>query len=141
MKTVFVDTSGFYALLDGADPFHQDARDAFARARKESWRLVTTNYVVHESWALIQSRLGWDAIDAWRDRVIAGCELIWIDADLHAVGEARCRQARARSLSMTDCTSFEVMRIRCAVSLNSSGRAAKRGRERGGLADRGEGPP
>ena len=58
MKTVFVDTSGFYALLDRTDPFHNTAKDAFQRAEQQKWRLVTTNYVVHETWALIQHRLG-----------------------------------------------------------------------------------
>ena len=33
-------------------------------------------------------------------------------AGLHALGEARCRQARERRLSLTDCVSIEVMRRR-----------------------------
>jgi predicted nucleic acid-binding protein len=112
VKLVFVDTSGFYALLDPTDSFHSRARDCFRRSRAESWRLVTTNYVVHESWALIQSLLGWEAMDAWRDRLLPHCETIWVDENLHALGEARCRQARERRLSFTDCVSIEVMRRR-----------------------------
>jgi predicted nucleic acid-binding protein len=112
MKDVFVDTSAFYALLDGTDPFHGGSIDCFSRAADEAWRLVTTNYVLHESWALIQARLGWEAVDAWRDRLVPRCEIVWIDANLHALGEARCRQARLRPLSLTDCISIEVMRRR-----------------------------
>ncbi len=56
MKTVFVDTSGFYACLDGTDGFHPQALAAFERAEAERWELVTTNYVVHETWALVQRR-------------------------------------------------------------------------------------
>ncbi len=110
MRRVFVDTSGFYAELDGTDPFHPTARSAFARAQAENWQLVTTNYVLHESWAVIQSRLGWAALDAWRDRLVRLCEIVWITRELHNLGEARCRQARQRHLSLTDCTSIEVMR-------------------------------
>jgi uncharacterized protein len=110
MTRVFVDTSGFYALLDGTDPFNPAATDCFRRASVEGWRLVTTNYVLHESWAVIQARLGWEAVDAWRDRCVSACEIVWVDAALHALGEARCRQARLRSLSLTDCVSIEVMR-------------------------------
>ena len=109
MKSVFVDTSGFYALLDGTDAFHARAAEAFSRAGKEGWRLVTTNYVIHETWAVLQSRLGWDAVDAWRDRVLPRCEIVWVDASLHSLGEARCRQARERRLSLTACLSLEVM--------------------------------
>ena len=112
MRCVFVDTSGFYAELDGTDSRHAQARDVFARARRERWQLVTTNYVVHESWAVIQARLGWEAVDAWRDRLVVLCEIVWITAELHALGEARCRQARQRDLSLTDCTSIELMRQR-----------------------------
>jgi len=43
MKTVFVDTSGFYACLDRTDPFYPAALAAFERAEKEGWTLVTTN--------------------------------------------------------------------------------------------------
>jgi uncharacterized protein len=112
VKPVFVDTSGFYALLDGSDPFHADAAACFDRGIKEGWSLFTTNYVVHETWAVIQARLGWDAVDAWRDRILARCEIVWVDEALHALGEARCRQARQRRLSLTDCVSIEIMRRR-----------------------------
>jgi predicted nucleic acid-binding protein len=110
MNTVFVDTSGFYALLDGDDSFHPAARDAFLRAEEEGWELVTTNYVVHETWAVIQARLGWEAVDAWRDRMLPLCRVMWVDEGLHAAGEARCRQAKERHLSLTDCVSIELMR-------------------------------
>ena len=110
MKAVFVDTSGFYAFLDGTDPHHAEARECMRRAVSGAWHLQTTSYVVHESWAVVQARLGWEAVDAWQDRVVRLCEVHWVDADLHALGAARCRQARARSLSLTDCVSIEFMR-------------------------------
>lgn len=110
MRKVFVDTSAFYAFLDGSDDYHEDALRDFRRAQADGWRLVTTNYVLQESWTLIQARLGWDAVDAWRDRLVPLCDVIWVDRSLHAQGEARCRQARERRLSLTDCVSFEAMR-------------------------------
>lgn len=57
MRSVFVDTSGFYALLDRTDPFHAECASYFERAEAEGWSLVTSNYVLHETWALIQARL------------------------------------------------------------------------------------
>lgn len=110
MKSVFVDTSGFYAFLDRTDPIHPSVKKHFKKAKKWSWKLVTTSYVIHESWALVQARLGWEALDAWRDRLVPLCEVVWVDPSLHALGEARCRQARERRLSLTDCISFELMR-------------------------------
>lgn len=58
MNALFVDTSGFYAFLDRTDPNHAAAVSLFACAIEAGRELVTTNYVVHESWALIQARLG-----------------------------------------------------------------------------------
>jgi hypothetical protein len=54
------------ARLPGAaqDRRPGEALDCFGRAVEESWQLVTTSYVLHESWALIQAR-------PWRDRIAA----------------------------------------------------------------------
>lgn len=110
MAAIFVDTSGFYAFLDGTDPFHAAARAAFELAVGERRQLVTTNYVLHESQAVIQGRLGWEALDAWLDRLAPLCQVVWVDQKLHDLGIARCRQARERRLSLTDCVSIETMR-------------------------------
>jgi predicted nucleic acid-binding protein len=109
MKTVFVDTSGFYACLDGTDPFFPQARDAFARAEQNSWQLLTTNYVVHETWALVQRRLGWDAVDAFVNDLLPRCQIEWVDARLHQAAAARCQQTRERRFSFTDAVSLELM--------------------------------
>ena len=110
MKTVFVDTSGFYAVLDATDPFHPAATALFRRAEQEQWRLVTTSYVLHETWALVQHRLGWGAVEDWLDVMLPLCQVTFVDAALHALGVARCRQARQRRLSLTDCISFEFIK-------------------------------
>jgi uncharacterized protein len=112
VRAIFVDTSGYYAELDGTDPGHAPAKRAFELALREKCKLVTTNYVLQESWAVIQARLGWEAADAWRDRLVTLCDVVWVTQELHNLGEARCRQARQRHLSLTDCVSIEVMRRR-----------------------------
>lgn len=109
MRVVFVDTSGFYALLDRTDPFHPTARFLWQQAEAESWRLVTTSFVLHESWALIQARLGWGAVEDWLTSLASRCEIVWVDEPLYQRGAARARQARERRLSVTDCVSFEAM--------------------------------
>ena len=110
MKTVFVDTSGFFALLNPLDPFHGGATHAFERAEKEKWSLVTTSYVLHETWALVQHKLGWEALDSFLDVLLPLCQVETVKENLHALGAARCRQAHLRRLSLTDCVSFEFMK-------------------------------
>jgi predicted nucleic acid-binding protein len=109
MRPVFVDTSGFCAFMDRSDPFHAQAKRLFILARDEKWDLFTSSYVLHESWALIQARLGWEAVEDWLRTLLVLCEIVWIAEDIHSRGAARARQARERRLSLTDCVSFEVM--------------------------------
>jgi uncharacterized protein len=109
VKTVFADTSGFYAALDRSDPFHAEAARCFRQAQAEGWRLRTTNYVVHETWALVQNRLGWEGVDAFLDGLLPLCEMIWVEESVHQAAAARCRCERKRLLSLTDCISFELI--------------------------------
>jgi len=56
VKSVFVDSSGFFALLVQEDQFHEHAHALFQQANTERWRLVTTNVVVIEAYALFLIR-------------------------------------------------------------------------------------
>ena len=107
MKTVFVDTSGFYATMDNADAFHAVAVRLFQQAVMESWSLITTNYVAHESWALIQRRLGMEAVRDLERGLLSLCEIAFVDAALHGAAVQRCLAASRRNLSLTDCVSLE----------------------------------
>ena len=109
MKTVFVDTSGFYACLDQTDSFHPRALIAFEHAEKEDWTLLTTNYVVHETWALIQRRLGWQAVETFLNDLLPRCTVIFVDEELYHAAAARCRQTRERRFSLTDAISLELI--------------------------------
>jgi predicted nucleic acid-binding protein len=95
--------------LDADDPFHSLARALSERAERERWQLVTTNYAVHETWALVQHRLGWNAVEDFLEVMLPLCRVEYVDELLHAKAAQRCRQSRRRKLSLTDCLSFEVM--------------------------------
>lgn len=112
MKSVCVDTSGFYARLDGSDAFHPQALAAFERAEQEGWELVTTNYVVHETWALVQRRLGWEAVETFLNDLLPRCKIEWVDESAHHTAAARCRQTRERRFSLTDTVSLDCMNKR-----------------------------
>ena len=112
LKVAFVDTSAFYAFLDGSDRFHKKAKELIFQAEKENWHLFTTSFVLHETWALTQARLGWEAVEDWLGSLLPLCEVVWVDERLYELGAARARQARQRKLSLTDCISFEAMLAR-----------------------------
>lgn len=121
MNVVFVDTSGFYAALDARDPDHGRAVALFRQASAEAWQLETTSYVLHETWALVQARLGWEALDVLIKRLFPMCRLAYVDVKLQELGAARCMQARSRWLSLTDCVSLAYMHeraIRSAIAFD-----------------------
>lgn len=72
MKVVFVDTGAFYAAINRKDQNHDTAVALFKRALDEKWRLVTSNFVVAETHALLLGRLGRDLASAWLRSVPAG---------------------------------------------------------------------
>lgn len=56
MKRVFVDTSGFFAYLVDGDAYHVEAMRLLPPLRQARRRLVTTNAVIVETYALLLNR-------------------------------------------------------------------------------------
>ena len=108
--SVFVDTSVLLAILDADQPRHADVIDAWERSIVEERRLFTSNYVLVESFALVQRRLGLEALRALADVVVPVLRPLWIDEELHSAAVAALFAASRRKLSLVDCTSFELMR-------------------------------
>ncbi|MGE0540961.1 MAG: type II toxin-antitoxin system VapC family toxin [Dehalococcoidia bacterium] len=61
----FVDSSGFFALKAANDANHQTARTLLYELADVRRRLITTNYVVGKTHALMLSRLGYTAALTW----------------------------------------------------------------------------
>ena len=120
--TLFVDTSALFAFLDADQPRHSDAVDAWRMAINGRDTLVTSNYVLVETFALVQRRLGLDALRELASDFLPLIEPLWVDEALHAAATAALFTAGRRKLSLVDCTSFELMRrhgIGDALSLDA----------------------
>ncbi len=107
---IFIDTSAFIALLNSDDQFHTAASQAWLTLIDETHQFYTSNYVVLESYALIQRRLGLDAVKDLQTNLIPFCNIHWVSPKLHAVSVSSLFVANRRQLSLVDCTSFAVMR-------------------------------
>ena len=111
MKALFVDTAGWMACADGADPAHGSSCRARDAALEQGSMLVTTDYVVDETLTLIRKRLGLGAAEAWWEQVDGSSRLRW-----EWIGVTRAEKARRvffrhrdKDYSFTDCTSLVVM--------------------------------
>lgn len=107
---VFVDTSAFYALLDRDDDNHEKARTAWAEIVDAGDLTVTDSYVLVETVALLQSRLGLEAVRGFEEAIVPVLQVEYVTADLHRLGMAALLIASRRRLSLVDCVSFEIMR-------------------------------
>jgi len=110
--TVFVDTSAFYAMGDQNDESHDAAVAKWADLLSQEALLVTHNYVLLETSALLQNRLGMTALRDFLDNVVPLLTIDWVSAERHRRGVEAVLAAQRRKLSIVDCISFQTMRER-----------------------------
>lgn len=112
MKPLFVDTAGWVACADKADPSNQAAVASRDQWLEAGGLLLTTDYVVDETLTLLRFRLGLAAAAAWWRQVEASSRLRWESISLARADVARGLffRYRDKEFSFTDCTSFAVMK-------------------------------
>lgn len=111
MKSVFVDTSALYAVLDRDDVNHAAAAECY-RALLDDASLLTHAYVVVETASLVQRRLGMEAVRALADDMLPSFDVTIVDESMHRAAISGLLAAGDRDVSLVDWTSFELMRSR-----------------------------
>lgn len=109
MNAVFADTSGLYAILDRSDENHAKAASVFPELIRENV-LITNNYVLVETAALIQFRLGMAAVRLFATDVLPVLTVEWVTGRQHYAAWEALLTASRRKLSFVDCVSFQTMR-------------------------------
>lgn len=108
--TTFVDTSAFLAVLDADDAQHTRASRLWSELVGGEEDLLTTSYVLVETFALAQARLGLGATRLFNDDVVPILRVAWVDEALHRAAMTALLTAQRRDLSLVDCVSFEAIR-------------------------------
>lgn len=108
--SVFVDTSALLAVLDADESKHRACVDEWTRLVSGDETLMTSSFVVVEVFALVQRRLGLDAVRALETSVMPLVHVVWIDSAIHRRAVSALLAASRKKLSLVDCASFEVMR-------------------------------
>ena len=107
--SVFVDTSAFYALLVGTDAGHAQITEVFRATAERGRRLVTTNYVLVETAALLQHRIGLAPVRDLEQHILPLVTVHWVSAELHRRGMDRLLRMDKRHVSLVDAISFVAM--------------------------------
>lgn len=113
---IFADTSALYALLVRDDYMHVRAKQCFSHFANQSVQLISSSFVLVETVALLQRRIGLDAVQDFNARIVPLMDIIWVDDQWYARALQRLSSQTKRDLSLVDCLSFEIMEAR-AVTL------------------------
>ncbi|MEA3230852.1 MAG: PIN domain-containing protein [Thermodesulfobacteriota bacterium] len=118
---IFVDTSGLFALLVSNDYMHIRAKENFAYFARQRLQLVTSAFVLVETIALLQRRIGLAAVHDFYAKIFPLIEIIWVDDKWHTRALQRLYALNNRDVSFVDCLSFEIMdslEIECAFAFD-----------------------
>jgi len=104
---VYVDTSAVLALLAARDQNHDEALVTWQDPIAAQEELVCSSYVLIETFALVQSRLGMDAVQALQTDARPALTVVWVTQEIHEAGVTqRCRfpggRGSCRAVSSAD---------------------------------------
>jgi len=106
---VFADTSGLFALMVKNDDMHVAAKQNFSHFARHRARLLTSSFVLVETVALLQRRVGLPAVHDFQSKIIPLLEIIWADENWYNRAVQRLFALNSRAVSLVDCLSFEIM--------------------------------
>lgn len=110
--SVFLDTSFFKAVVDPKDDFYTEAKGILNKLQKDKVNLITSNYVLDESFTLIRKRCGREMVDKFR-KDLSKSALVATIIRVTVADEAGAWEWFLKDwadLSFTDCVSFTMMK-------------------------------
>ena len=109
---IFVDTSALLALLSADDVNHAAAVRCWKDLVQSNETLLTNNYVLVESAAVVQNRLGLEALRRLQADLLPAVQVEWVTLEDHRGAVESVLAAGRRGLSLVDCCAFQTMRAR-----------------------------
>ena len=97
---VFIDTSAFFAVLTKSDNQYADAAAYWKMLLEDpDMTLVTSNYIIVETCALLRNRLGKRGLEVFVHDILPAISILWIDEAMHF----------GNGPSLVDCSSFALL--------------------------------
>ena len=106
---IFADTSGLFALLVKNDEMFERAVKNFNWFAENNVQLVTSSFVLVETTALLQSRIGLAPVRDFHFKIFPLLEVVWVDDQRYAMAMQRLLTQTSKKVSLVDCLSFEIM--------------------------------
>jgi predicted nucleic acid-binding protein len=108
---IFVDTSAYVAVLRRDDEHHQDASSVMQALQRQRATLVTTNFILAETYGMLLRYLGPQAARAFLEGIDRSRATLMVRAEERDEREARAILYRYtdKGFSLVDTISFAVM--------------------------------
>lgn len=97
-------------MLVRTEDRHADVVRAFRKSLEEGRALWTTSYILVETVALLQHRLGLAPVHDFLEHLVPVMSVQWVSEALHRKGIDRLLRENRRRLSLVDCVSLEFIR-------------------------------
>lgn len=109
----FVDTGAFIAVTDKSDQYHPRAVTYFSEVLKSGQPLLTTNFILDETYTRLKRKLGSNVAINFGDAIKKSdqLEIITINGETERRAWEIFKKYRDQAFSYTDCTSFAVMQM------------------------------
>jgi predicted nucleic acid-binding protein len=107
---VFLDTGAFLALADEDDRYHIAAKSAYTELLQSKTQLLTSNFVLSETYTLIRSRVGHrDATEFMRSLDQTGIRVLHVGQSIEQTAKTIFARYDDKDFSFVDCTSFALI--------------------------------
>lgn len=115
MNPVFVDTGGWIAITVVRDQFHKQAASYYRKLSKKEIPLVTSNYVLAETYTRIRYDDGHPKALQFHSLIIQAIKLgrlhlEWVTPTIHQEAWRIFEHYQDQVFSFVDCTSFVIAR-------------------------------
>jgi predicted nucleic acid-binding protein len=109
---IYLDTSGFYALLFKKDDRHAAASRILRDAQRRRRGFVTSDYVLDETATLLKARGHAHLLGQFFETVLTSqaCRVEWTDAEQFDAVQAYFVKHADQAWSFTDCVSLRIMK-------------------------------
>ena len=112
---VFVDTSGWIAIVDDSDKHHPEAKPHHLQLFEKRAVLLTSNYVLAETYAWLRYHAGHQFAIRFHQMITAAeglgdLEVLWVDRAISDAAWQIFEEYSDQVFSFVDCTSFVLAR-------------------------------
>ena len=108
-RAIFIDTSAHYAVINTRDLDHFRAEQFLKGTTRGSHTLLTTNYIVGETYTLLRRKLGHFMAVGYIEDLPRFCNIVRVEPDDEERAWQIIKQHDDKDYSYVDATSFAVM--------------------------------